>query len=205
MLFRSYIRLFGFDKKTGADLQGEVGGDIQNILYTSRDINFATASFGQGIAITPIQLITAFSAFANGGEVMRPHVVEKIIDKDSVEKIVEPELIANPISAKTAAQITAMLVSVVENGWGEKAGVPGYKVAGKTGTAQVPKEGGRGYSDKTIHSFIGYAPAYNPRFIALVKLDNPKGINFSADSVAPLFSEVAEYILNYYQVPPDSN
>jgi cell division protein FtsI/penicillin-binding protein 2 len=98
-----------------------------------------------------------------------------------------------------------MLVSVVENGYGKKAAVRGYKVAGKTGTAQVPKEDGKGYhEDKSIHSFIGYAPAYDPRFLAIVRLDNPQLINFSADSVAPLFSEIAEYILNYYEIPPDS-
>jgi len=202
--FRKYIKRFRFEERTGVDLQGEVGGDIQNILNTSRDINFATASFGQGIALTPMQLITAFSAFANGGKMVRPHVVKGIVDIDGTRRAIDVEVVGNPISPKTAAQMTAMLVDVVENGWGRKAKVPGYKIAGKTGTAQVPKEDGGGYSEKTIHSFIGYAPAYNPRFIVLLKLDNPQGINFSADSVTPLFSEVAEYILNYYEIPPDS-
>jgi len=202
--FREYIERFGFGERTGVDLQGEVGGDIRNILRTSRDINFATASFGQGIALTPIQLVSAFSAFANGGKIMRPHVVKAIINQDGSREIVEGEIVARPISSKTAAQITAMLTSVVENGWGRKASVVGYKVAGKTGTAQVPKEDGKGYSEKTIHSFIGYAPAYNPRFLMLLKIDNPQDINFSADTVAPLFSNIAEYILNYYEIPPDS-
>ena len=191
--FRDYMRSFGFDSKSGVDLQGEVLGNFNNIFNTSRDINFATASFGQGIAMTPMQLISAFSAFANGGKMVRPHIV-----------IGEGEIVGEPVSVKTAAQITAMLVSVVENGYGKKAGVPGYKVAGKTGTAQVPKKNGRGYEEeKTIHAFIGYAPAYDPKFLALIRVDDPKGINFSADSVAPLFSKIAEYILNYYEIPPE--
>jgi len=203
--FRDYMKKFGFDERTGVDLAGEALGDVRNILETSRDVNFATASFGQGIAVTPIQLVAAFSAFANGGKRVMPHVVKEIISADGSRRSMDTEILGVPISSKTAAQMTAMLVSVVENGYGKKARVPGYKVAGKTGTAQVPKENGRGYhEDKSIHSFIGYAPAYDPRFLALIKLDNPQGINFSADSVAPLFSEIAEYILNYYEIPPDN-
>ncbi len=192
--FRDYIKQFGFGERTGIDLQGEVAGDVVNLLKTSRDINFATASFGQGIAVTPIQLVTAFSAFANGGKMVKPHVRQG-----------STEILGSPISSKTAAQITSMLVSVVDNGYSKKAKVKGYKVAGKTGTAQVPKEDGRGYQeDKTIHSFVGYAPAYNPKFLALIKVDNPQGFNFASDSVAPLFSKIAEYIINYYEIPPDA-
>ena len=190
--FRDYIKQFGFGERTGVDLQGEVAGDIDNLLKTSRDINFATASFGQGIAITPVQLVAAFSAFANGGKMVKPHVRQG-----------SAEFLGSPISSKTASQITSMLVSVVDNAYDKKAKVKGYKVAGKTGTAQVPKENGRGYSEKTVHSFIGFAPAYSPRFLALIKLDNPQGFNFASDSVAPLFSKIAEYILNYYEIPPD--
>ena len=193
--FREYMRRFNFGGRTGIDIQGEVAGDMQNIYHTSRDVNFATASFGQGIAATPIQLITAFSAFANGGRMVKPHVI----------KGSEPEFIGEPITSKTAAQITAMLVSVVENGYSKKAKVHGYKVAGKTGTAQVPdKERGGYLRDKTVHSFIGFAPAYNPKFVAFIKMDGPKNINFASDSIAPIFSRVAEYILNYYEIPPDN-
>lgn len=203
--FREYMQRFGFGEITGVDLQGEVAGDTRNIMETKRDVNFATASFGQGIAATPIQLLVGFSAFANGGKMVRPHVVKEVINEDGTRTPIETEIIGSPISSKIAAQMTAMLVSVVENGYGKKARVPGYKVAGKTGTAQVPdKERGGYYEHKTIHSFIGFAPAYNPRFIALLKVDAPKNINFSADSVAPLFSKVAEYILNYYEIPPDN-
>lgn len=197
--FRDYLGRFGFGERTGVDLQGEVAGDMKNIFQRSYDVNFATASFGQGIAASPMQLVSAFSAFANSGRMMKPHVVKAIGDQK-----IESEIIGTPISVKTAAQITSMLVSVVENGHSKKAKVKGYKVAGKTGTAQVPNENGNGYSDKTIHSFIGFAPAYNPRFVALIKLDNPKGVAFAESSAAPLFSEVAEYILHYYEIPPEN-
>ncbi|OGZ58583.1 MAG: hypothetical protein A3B96_04035 [Candidatus Spechtbacteria bacterium RIFCSPHIGHO2_02_FULL_43_15b] len=200
--FREYVQRFGFGEKTGVDLQGEVEGDVRNILETNRDVNFATASFGQGIAVTPIQLVTAFSAIANGGNMMKPHIAKAIVDDDGTIREVAPEVVGNPISAKTAGQITSMLVSSVENGYARKAVVSGYKIAGKTGTAQVPSEDGQGYSEKTIHSFIGFGPAYDPKFLALIKVDEPEIIKFSSDSIGPLFGEIAEYILNYYEIPP---
>jgi len=199
--FKEYLEKFGFNKKTGIDLQGETTGNLAN-LNTKRDIEYATASFGQGIAITPIELIAGLSAFANKGKIMQPHVVEKIIFSNGKEKKIEPKLLSQPISSKTAFEVTKMMVSVVENGYGKKAGVEGYFIAGKTGTAQVPREDRRGYSDKTIHSFGGFFPAFDPRFVLLVKIDNPKGIRFAADSVAPVFREIAEYILNYYEISP---
>lgn len=200
-IFKEYLEKFGFNKKTGIDLQGEVSGNLSN-LNTKRDIEYATASFGQGIAVTPIELVAGLSAFANNGKIMQPHVVEKVLFSDGRKQKIEPKLIAQPISSETAQTITKMMVSVVENGYGKKAGVEGYFIAGKTGTAQVPDPHSRGYSDKTIHSFGGFFPAFDPRFVLLVKIDNPKGIRFAADSVAPVFREIAEYILNYYEIPP---
>ena len=192
--FREYLQKFRIGRATGVDLAGEARGDITNILETNRDINFATASYGQGIATTPLGLLTAFSALANDGVMMRPHVQKE-----------EPQKLGQPITKDTAQLITNMLVSVVNNGYGAKAAVPGYRVAGKTGTAQVPAKDGKGYSeDESIHSFIGYAPADDPAFIGLISLKNPKDINFSADSVAPVFGEIASFILQYYQVPPRS-
>ncbi len=197
--FYKYIKDFGFNVPTGIDLAGEIGGDILN-LAANRDINYATASFGQGVAVTPIELVVAVSAIANGGKMMEPHIVEKFIHPDGKEELVVPKELSQVISSQTAMKLTAMMISVVKNGFGRKAGVEGYFVAGKTGTAQVPKEGK--YSDETIHSFIGFAPAFNPRFTILIKLDNPQGLRFSSDSVAPTFSKMAKFLLNYYQIPP---
>ncbi len=199
--FKKYLERFGFDKKTGIDMEGEVRGDINN-LKSKRDIEYATASFGQGIAITPIQLVTALGVIANKGKLVKPHVVEKIVYPDKREKTIKTQIIRQVISQDTADELTKMMVSVVENGYGKKAGINGYFIAGKTGTAQVPSQDKRGYSGKTIHSFGGFFPAFNPKFVVLVKLDNPKGIRFAADSTAPIFRDVAEYILNYYEIPP---
>ena len=201
-IFKDYLEKFGFSKKTGIDLVGEIKGNLSN-LNTKRDIEYATASFGQGIAITPMELATALSSIANGGKLMRPYVVEKFIYSDGREEIVMPEIVGQAISSETADKLTKMLIDVVENGYGKKAGVSGYFVAGKTGTAQVPDNDSGGYSpDKTIHSFGGFFPAFNPKFLILIKLDNPQKIRFAADSVTPVFSEIAKYILNYYEIAP---
>ncbi len=197
--FKNYLERFRFSKKTGIDLEGETKGNLAN-LNTKRDIEYATASFGQGIAITPIELVVAFSAIANEGKLMKPYFVEKFIYNDGKEEETKPKIIGRAISSDTAEKLVKMMVSVVENGYGEKAGISGYWIAGKTGTAQVPEAGG--YSDKTIHSFGGFFPAFDPQFLILVKLDNPQKIRFAADSVAPVFKEIAEYILNYYEIPP---
>lgn len=203
--FKNYLKKFGFQEKTGIDLQGEIASDISNLEKKgeARDINFATASFGQGVAITPIALVRAFGALANGGIMMRPYAVEEIIGDEGSSKKTESQAGRQVISEQAASQVTAMLINAVRNGYGRHAGVPGYFVAGKTGTAQVPAEDRKGYSDKTIHSFIGFAPAWNPAFVMLVKLDNPQGVRFAETSAAPVFKELASFILNYYEIPPD--
>jgi len=199
--FRDYLNKFGFSDKTGIDLEGEVAGNLSN-LKSKRDIEFATASFGQGIAVTPIELVAALGAIANQGNLMKPYVVEKFVYSNGKEKIVKPEKVRQVISPEAASELTKMLVSVVDNGYGSKAGVKGYFIAGKTGTAQVPDLQTGTYSNKTIHSFGGFFPAFNPEFVVLVKIDNPKKINFAADSVGPVFGEIAKYILSYYEIPP---
>ncbi len=171
-------------------------------LYSNRDINFATASFGQGISVTPIELIRAFSALANKGIMMRPYVVDKIIFSDGSSKITEPKKERRVISEKTSKTISEMLVNVVNHGF-DKARIKGYSVAGKTGTAQIPDLKKGGYTNEFIHTFIGYAPAFDPKFIMLLKMDKPKGIKFAADSLSPVFRDIAEYILMYYKVPMD--
>lgn len=197
-----YLKLFGFGGKTEIDFPGEISGDISH-LKNGREIDFATASFGQGIAVTPIQLAMAIGTIANEGKLMKPYVVEKIIDDSGSETKKEPQVRRQVISKETAEDVTKMLVSAVRSGFENRAGVKGYFVAGKTGTAQIPREDGRGYSDKVIHTFVGYAPAFNPRFLVLLQLNEPKGNRFAANTLTPAFHDLAEYILNYYEVPPD--
>lgn len=199
--FRQYVKDFGFGEKTGIRLGSEVPGDISS-LDKPGEIYYLTASYGQGITVTSLQLITAFAAIANNGKLVKPYIVSEIIKPDGSSIKTQVQEIRQVIKPKTATILTGMLTSVVENGYGKKAGVKGYYIAGKTGTAQVASPTG-GYGTKTIHTFVGYGPVSNPKFIMLVKLDNPKGIGFAADSVTPLFSQLAEFLLNYYQIPPD--
>ncbi|MDD5750519.1 MAG: penicillin-binding protein 2 [Candidatus Pacebacteria bacterium] len=199
--FWRYIQNFGFLEKTDIDLPGEVASANEG-LKRGYPRDFAVASFGQGIMITPIQLIRAFGAIANKGRMMQPYVVEKIVQPNGQVALIRPKEVKQVISESTAAKLTAMLISVVKNGAGRAAQISGYYITGKTGTAQVPVRGG-GYSDtETIQSFIGYFPALNPKYLVLIKLDNPKGIDSSGHSAAVVFHDVAKYIIDLKQIPP---
>ncbi len=193
-LFLKYIEKFGIFKKTGVDLE-EIYSENQE-FKKGYEINFATASYGQGIEMTPMQLVRAYSVIANGGKLVTPYIV-------GTEPKIEDDLIISP---KTSSQLTAMLVSVVENGFAKSAQIPGYYVAGKTGTAQISfaalEIAKSGYSEKTWQSFIGFAPAFNPQFLILIKLDNPK-TDTAEYSAVPIFHELAKNIIDYYQIPPD--
>lgn len=199
--FLDYLNKFGFNDRTGIDLQGEVYSRNE-LLKTGSDFGFATASFGQGIEMTPLQLARAFCLFANGGRIVKPYIVQKIIH-GSEELEIKPE-ISNPVvSEKTVSQVTTMLTNVVERGFGSEAKIKGYYLAGKTGTAEVPFKDKKGYyPDRTIQSFIGFGPALKPQFLILVKLDNPK-VPKSSLSAAPIFKKMAQYLIDYWQIPPD--
>ncbi|MDP3900755.1 MAG: penicillin-binding protein 2 [bacterium] len=199
--FLSYIERFGFLRPTGIDLPGEAFSENRE-FRKGYEINFVTAAFGQGIEMTPLQIARAFTALANNGVMTTPYVAELAGDR-ALGPQEDPQRV---ISAKTASQITSMLVSVTEHGYAKSARVPGYYVAGKTGTAQIsysalgiPKAG---YSEKTNQSFIGYAPAFNPRFLVLIKLQNPE-TNTAEYSAVPIFQNLAKYIIDYYEIPPD--
>ena len=204
-IFLKYLKDFGVDSKTGIDI-AEINGDL-SVLSDMRDINFATASFGQGVALTPVELIRALSVIANGGQLITPHLIYKIIshNSDDYNRLTggKNELTKQIISSDTSVKLINMMIKVVENGSGRRAGVPNYTVAGKTGTAQVPDLKKGGYKDEYIHTFVGFAPAYDPKFIALIKLDNPKGVRFAESTVVPAFSDLAKFIFSYLEIPPD--
>lgn len=200
--FKKFVSLFGFGEKTGIDLPGEVRGNILN-LAEGRDVDFATASFGQGTAVTALQMASAFGALANGGVRMKPRIVEKIIEPSGSIREFPPEERGRPVSKETTEKITRMLVGAVRKGTYNAAGVDGYFVAAKTGTAQVPFKDKRGYSSDVTHTMIGYAPAFNPRFVLFIQLNKPRGIQFAATSMATPFHRIAKFILDYYEVPPD--
>lgn len=201
--FANYIRLFGFGDKLGIDLPHEQSGNVKSLNGKS-EIYSATASFGQGITVTPLQLVAAFGAIANRGKLMKPYVVQEVRKTDGTVQITRSQISQNVITPNIADTLSAMLVSAVERGHGKRAGVPGYYVAGKTGTAQIPKLQGGGYeaSDLTIGSFVGFAPVDNPKFVMVVKIDRPNDVVFAESTAAPLFGEIAKYLLDYYQIPP---
>ena len=201
--FADYIKRFGFGETTGIELPGESAGNIANLKNKKSDINFFTISFGQGITVTPIQLTNAYNAIANGGTLMKPQIVEKIIHNDGNIEEIAPQEIRKVISQSTANQVSQMLESVVINGHGKRAGVPGYKVGGKTGTAQVASTEKKGYEEgKNIGSFAGFAPIDNPQFTILVRMDDPKTVEWAESSAAPTFGELMKFLLDYKNIKP---
>ncbi len=196
----SYLKNYGFGEATGIDLQGE----STNYLKKEPDwypIDFATVSFGQGIAVTPIQMIRAFSSLINGGNLLSPFVVNKIATDDKVNTI-DPKVKRRTISDRTSETIKKMLLSAVENGEIRWARPQGYKIGGKTGTAQIPIEGHYDPS-KTVASFIGFAPVAEPKFLALVILREPQTSPWGSETAAPLFFEIAKELLVYYNIAPE--
>lgn len=201
-IFESYMKSFGFGQETGLQISQEAKGDISS-LAKSGDIFKATASYGQGITVTPLQMLNAFNTIANRGNIMQPYIISHTIFEDQVLEKFEPKQIREVVSKKTASQVSAMMVHVVDSGHAIKAEVPGYYVAGKTGTAQAANpDTGRYYTDRFVHNFVGFAPNDNPKFTMITKLDFPKAAQYSADTAAPLFGEIAKFLLEYYQIPP---
>lgn len=198
----NYFDKFGFLKLTGIDLDSEMPTNIKKPQEWANS-DLATASFGQGFSITPLQFVSAFSAIANSGKMTQPHIVKKIIYPDGKEEAIHIRQSREIISPSTASTLSAMLVSIVENGQATLARVPGYQIGGKGGTAQVPLLNSVGYDpSKRVASFIGFGPIEDPKFIMYVKFDNPKGDVFGVTTAAPVFAEVAQDLFQYYQVPP---
>lgn len=201
--FADYVRRFGFGGQTDIDLMGEANGNIRNLDNLKSNIQFFTASFGQGITVTPIQLAAAYSVIANGGTLYKPEMVDKIMHADGSEEDVEPQEVRRVISEQAAAEAAQMLRSVVTNGHGKRADVPGYLVAGKTGTAQVVDAETKSYAEgKSVGSFAGFAPVNNPKFTIVVSLADPKNVEWAESSAAPAFGELMKFLLEYYNVEP---
>lgn len=202
--FTKYIQAFGFGQPTHLDLD-EASGDITG-LKTGKEIYSITGAFGQGLTVTPIQLAAAYGAIANGGQLMQPYVIDRIKKSDGTVVVTKPHEVRQVISPTTAATLSAMLVRVVQNGHGKRAGVPGYFVAGKTGTAQIPDhETGKYLANVTIGTFAGFAPVEDPKFVMVVQLVKPRDVQFAESSAAPLFGTLAKFLLPYYNVPPTTS
>src|SRR3989338_2823428 len=195
----SYLEKYEFGQNTGIDLQGEVSGYLkpQANWYP---IDYSTVTFGQGIAITPIQMIRAFASIINGGYLIRPYLVQKIVSENKVVEI-KPKIERKIISPLTSEIIKKFLISTVENAEAKWDRPKGYKIGGKTGTAQVPI---KGHYDptKTIASFIGFAPANDPKFLTFIVLYEPKTSPWGSETAAPLFFEIAKQLIVYYNISP---
>lgn len=194
-----YLQDFGFGSKTGIDVEAESNGKLLD-LKDWRDVSRATMSFGQGISTTPIQMAAAYSVIANGGKLVKPHLLDRVISSTGEEREVQTTEVRQVIKKETADKVKEMLVGVVERGHGKNARVEGFRVAGKTGTAQVAKESGGYEENVSVGGFIGFAPADNPKFVMLVKLDRPANVEFAESSAAPTFGTIAKWLLtNYYR------
>lgn len=197
-----YIDKFGFGAVSGIELNTEVAGNTSS-LERGGDVYYATASFGQGLTVTPFQIASAYATIANNGTRMKPYIVEELRYADGAIEKTKPQELGQVISAKTASTIGAMMVSVVEKGHAGAAAVPGYYIAGKTGTAQVARTDGAGYqSGVTKATFAGYGPVEDPAFVMVVMLDHPKTSPWASDTSAPIFGEIAQFVLQYLDIPP---
>ncbi len=209
--FYSYLEQFGFGQPTGIDVVGEEKGIIMS-KETAKNVDLARMGFGQAISVTPLQLITAASAVINGGNLMKPYLVkelrEPVIDENGQEtervvKTISPQRIRQVISAETSSIMREVLESVVTDGSGRNAYIPGYRVGGKTGTAQKYGPGGKIIPNKNISSFLGFAPADNPRVIVLIMVDEPQtSVTFGSIIAAPYVKQILEDTLKYMNVEP---
>lgn len=199
--FYRYIQGFGFGRVTGIDLPGEAKG-IMIDKAKAKPINIATMSIGQSIAVTPIQLLTAASAVANDGTLLRPQIVREVVGKDGqVSRAFQPDQVGTVLEAKTAQTVKGILEKVVEEGTGRSAFIEGFRIAGKTGTAQ--KVGAGGYEPgKYVASFVGFAPADRPQIAMLVIIDEPVGPYYGGVIAAPVFGAVMQDVLQYLKVAP---
>jgi cell division protein FtsI/penicillin-binding protein 2 len=194
--YYSYIKLFGFGSKTGIDLPGEERGIVRS-PDKWKNIDFSTISFGQGIAVTPIQMVVAYSAIANGGKVFKPHIVKEIRAGNKIKYSRKTEIIRNIPDKKTLNILKNMLLTVVDSGTGKKARIPGLNVAGKTGTAQQ-SEPGIGYTNEIVSSFVGFFPVEKPKFVIAIIIDRPEKARFASIVAAPCFSSIGSKISSMY-------
>jgi cell division protein FtsI/penicillin-binding protein 2 len=201
--FVDYLQRFGFGSSTGI----EISGEPQDIFRKPDDpgwspVDVATQAFGQAISVTPIQMVTAFAAAINGGNLLKPHLVKSYVDPDGTQHDVRTEVVGHPVTAETSATVRFMLGQVINQANGTYPGKPkDYSAGGKSGTANVPIT--NGYDDTQIASFIGFAPLESPRVIILVKLDQNQDFLTGSAAAAPVFATLADQVLHYMNVNPD--
>ncbi len=201
--FTDYFKKFGFGEETGIDLPSEAAGLVRN-LASKREIELATASYGQGIALTPIQTVRALAALGNGGTLLVPHLATKVRYALGGARAADETERIQVLKPETSREITRMLVEVVDTALlGGEYKMPHYSIAAKTGTALIARPEGGYYDDRFLHSFFGYFPAYHPRFIIFLYIIEPKGVAFASYTLTKPFMDIAKFLINYYEIPPD--
>jgi cell division protein FtsI/penicillin-binding protein 2 len=203
-LFKKYMTSYKMGEKTGIDLPNETSGLTSNLTHNN-DVEMANAAFGQGIALTPVGAVRAFSALANGGKMVTPHLATSItLATGRTEKIEIPEPV-QVLKPESVATLSTMLTHVVDDAMGNGIHkMDHFSIAAKTGTAQIAKESGGGYYEgKYLHSFFGYFPATNPKFLVFLYLRDPKGVDYASQTLVDPFFATTKFLLNYYNVPPD--
>jgi len=202
--FREYFLNFKLGSETGIDLPNEAFGLVDN-LNSPRDVEYATASFGQGIAMTPIAVTRALATLGNGGHLVTPHIVKQINFVDGTEREIKYPEGSQVIKPETSEEISRMLTAVVDDALRNgQVALPNHTIAAKTGTAQIadPVNGGY-YDDKYLHSFFGYFPAYDPQFIIFLYTVEPNGVRYASETLTTPFMDMAKFLINYYSIPPD--
>jgi cell division protein FtsI/penicillin-binding protein 2 len=202
--FREYFLNYKLGSETGIDLPNEAFGLVNN-LNSPREVEYATASFGQGIALTPVATVRALATLANGGRLVTPHLVSHIEYDDGTTKEIRYPEGEQVISPETSEEISRMLHVVVDDALrGGDVALSGHTVGAKTGTAQIPDPVNGGYyEDKFLHSFFGYFPAYEPEFLVFLYTVEPKGVRYASETLTEPFMEIVRFLINYYSIPPD--
>lgn len=203
-VFRQYFLDYKLGSETGIDLPNESFGLIDN-LNSPRDVEYATASFGQGIAMTPIAITRALATLANGGHLVTPHIVRQINFTDGTSREIKYPQGAQVLKPETSEEISRMLVAVVDDALRNgTVALPNHTIGAKTGTAQIPDPVNGGYyDDKFLHSFFGYFPAYEPEFIIFLYTVEPKGVQYASETLTVPFMDMTKFLINYYSIPPD--
>ena len=203
-LFRDYFLDFKLGSESGIDLPNEAFGLIDN-LNSPRDVEYATASFGQGIAMSPIAVTRALATLGNGGKLVTPHIVKQINYTDGSSREIRYPDGAQVLQPETSEEISRMLTVVVDDALRNgTVALPNHTIGAKTGTAQIPDPVNGGYyEDKFLHSFFGYFPAYEPEFIIFLYTVEPKGVRFASETLTTPFMDLTKFLINYYSIPPD--
>jgi cell division protein FtsI (penicillin-binding protein 3) len=205
-LYDYLTKHFGFGVRTGIEQANEAAGSVPP--PNTNNVTYANMTFGQGMSVTMVQMVAAMAAVANGGRLYQPRLVDSVIKPDGTTQAVQPKVLGDHVMSSGAiADLNQMLQVVVQHGSGYIAGGmnPGYKIAGKTGTAQIPRPDGKGYIDgANIGSFVGFAPAENPKFVVMVRINEPGVKGFAETTTVPVFGEVCKWLFKYYGIPPSS-